>query len=239
MELTLTHAMVEVGAESLLLQPMLQRLVGGGNQTEIGMTFTAAAQRSVVAVLQRSQQLGLHGERHVTDLIQEQGSAVSLGQQPGLRLQGAGKGSLLITKQLALDQIFGDGGAVDGDEGTRRPRRLFRQQSGDDLFPGTCFAEDQHRQRMLARLTDLLAQLLRLRRVSDQLCGIGSLELLESWGHPPWHGVVGAHRCSSGSERNDYGCGNSRSRTIWALCCARLCSRQRYVRVSSNKAPRP
>ena len=51
MELALAHAMVEVGAKSLLLEPMLQGLVSGGNQTEIGMAFTAAAQRSVVVAL--------------------------------------------------------------------------------------------------------------------------------------------------------------------------------------------
>ncbi|MNH11809.1 hypothetical protein D3C79_713330 [compost metagenome] len=113
----LAEPVIEIGPELALLHVTTEGLMGRGDEAKIGVALLLGAERPVAAGLEHPQQLGLHGGGHVAHLIQEQGAAVGLGHQPGLVGQGAGEGPLLVTEQLALDQVLRDGGAVDGDEG--------------------------------------------------------------------------------------------------------------------------
>ncbi len=95
--------------------------------------------------MQHPQQLGLQVKRHLADFVQEQGAAFGLLEQALVRAQGAGEGALLVTKELALNQLLGQHGAIDRDERPAAAGRGFMQHPGHDLFAGASGAHQQGR----------------------------------------------------------------------------------------------
>ncbi len=95
------------------------RLVAATTRTS---TFDGAAGAHALDLpaLQGAQQLGLQVQRQLADLVEEEGAAVGLLEGALARVGGAGEGALLVAEELALDELLGDGGAVDGDEGRAR-----------------------------------------------------------------------------------------------------------------------
>ncbi len=66
-----------------------------------------------LAISQYPQQTGLHIQRHIADLIQEEGAAVcGLGQTCFALSVGSGKTAFFITEQLRLNQILRKSRAV-------------------------------------------------------------------------------------------------------------------------------
>ena len=55
-------------------------------------------------VLQDAQQLGLRLERHLADLVEEQGAPVGGLEAPLALAQRAGEGAALVAEQLGLDE---------------------------------------------------------------------------------------------------------------------------------------
>jgi len=91
--------------------------VAGGDHADIDRDRPAAADALHLTLLQRTQQLGLQHQRQLRNLVQQQGPTVRLFELAGVRAGSAGKGTLLVTEQGALEQVVGDGGTVDGDKG--------------------------------------------------------------------------------------------------------------------------
>src|SRR5208337_4898731 len=56
---------------------------------------------------------------------------------------GSGEGSFFVAKELALQQIFRDGGTVDFDERTGSAARLFVDGAGNEVFANSAFAAQQ------------------------------------------------------------------------------------------------
>jgi hypothetical protein len=50
-----------------------------------------------------------------------------------------------VAEQLGLEQLFGNGRAVDGDERTVFPRRRLMNEPGDDFFSGARLALENDR----------------------------------------------------------------------------------------------
>ena len=73
-----------------------------------------------------------------------------------------------MTEQFVLEQVFGDGGTVDGQEGGAIATAVVMEGAGDDIFSGTRLSGDQHRHRCGAHQQDLLADLLHRARRTDQ-----------------------------------------------------------------------
>ncbi|EYT98481.1 hypothetical protein PA99_4379 [Pseudomonas aeruginosa PA99] len=119
--------------------------MGSADQAHVDI-LRLAAQRYHPALFQHPQQAGLQGQRHVADLVEEQGAAVSLLQLAAHALLArAGEAAAAITEQFALDQGFRDRRAVQRDE------RLFRARAGqvhglgEGLLAGTGLAVEQQR----------------------------------------------------------------------------------------------
>ena len=56
---------------------------------------------------------------------------------------GTGERPLLVAEELALEELLGDGGAVDGDERRRRARAVLVDGAGDELLAGAALAGDE------------------------------------------------------------------------------------------------
>ncbi len=109
----------EVLAESLLRHLVLQVAVGRGQDPGVEPDFGVSTDRPDRALLERAQELGLHPGRHLSDLVEEEGPARGLQEEPQSRLTGIREGPLHVTEELALEEVLRHRRAVDGDE---RPR---------------------------------------------------------------------------------------------------------------------
>ncbi|MCY1435933.1 hypothetical protein D9M71_520440 [compost metagenome] len=65
-----------------------------------------------------------------------------------------------MAKQLGLEQRFGDGRAVEGDEGLAGARAKIVQAAGHALLAATGFATNQHIDRQAGQVQHLSTQLL-------------------------------------------------------------------------------
>src|SRR3546814_5240060 len=74
--------------------------------------FRSASHPLEGAVLDRAQQLFLHGLAGRGDLVEEQAAAIGDLEAPAAPLHGAGEGPGLVTEQLGLQQALGQSRAV-------------------------------------------------------------------------------------------------------------------------------
>ena len=75
---------VQIFAESALLERRAQVLVGGGDHAHVDAARDVAAQALELALLQDAQQLHLDGGGHVADFIQEDRARIGLLELAGL-----------------------------------------------------------------------------------------------------------------------------------------------------------
>ena len=94
----------------------LRRFVGGGQHANVDRGFGFAAQAAQLAVFQHAQQLGLRGDRHFADFVEQQRAAFGQLKAAGAALQSAGECSFLMAEDFAFDERLRNGGAVDGHE---------------------------------------------------------------------------------------------------------------------------
>ena len=65
-------------------------------------------------------------------------------KRPGLLRGGAGERAFDVAEQFGFEQLFGKGGAVDGDERFVVPLAVGVDQPGGNFLAGAAFAFDQH-----------------------------------------------------------------------------------------------
>ena len=135
---------IKIFAKGALLQRGAQILVGGGDHAHVDVARHVAAQALELALLQDAQQLHLNGGGHVADLVQEDGAGVGLLELAGLGGLRAGESAFLVAEQLALHQVFGDGGAVDLHQRPVAARRVEMDGAGDQVLADAAFAGQQH-----------------------------------------------------------------------------------------------
>jgi len=119
--------------------------VGGGNDPHINAPARRGAQPPRCLLLERPQELGLELRRHVSDFIEQQRSAVGSFEQSGLGGFRIGKCSALVPKQLALQEVRGNGGAIQLDEWAGRSGPAIVQRTREQLFTGAGVTGDEDR----------------------------------------------------------------------------------------------
>src|SRR5262249_25343276 len=117
-----TEPVVEIVPEPALADFGREVPVGGRHDPDVDPTGTTIADGSNLALLQDSQQLRLHGSGHLTDLVQEDGSARRGLEQAHLVVRRPGEGTAAVPEELALEQRLGESRAVDRHERRRGPR---------------------------------------------------------------------------------------------------------------------
>ena len=137
---------VEIGAHAAGAHFGGQVAVGGGDHAHIHLVFAVGAQALQLATLQHAQELGLHGQRELAHFVEEQGAVVGLLEFAAPLGQRASEGAAHMAEQLALDQVVGQGRAVDADQRLAGAARLRVHGLRHQLFAGAGFAGDQHAQ---------------------------------------------------------------------------------------------
>src|SRR6185295_8052999 len=79
------------------------------------------------------------------NLVEEERTAVGLFEEAFACRGGTGEGAARVPEELALEERFGDGGAVHGDEGPVGAAAVGMNRLGDELFAGAAFAGDEDR----------------------------------------------------------------------------------------------
>ena len=108
------EAVVEVAAERALHHGLLEVRVGRGDHAHVHGDVLRAAHAADFAFLQDAQELALEQEGHGGDFVEEERAAVCDLEEALLVGIGAREGSLHVAEHLALEQVLGQGGAVDG-----------------------------------------------------------------------------------------------------------------------------
>ena len=137
------EAEIEVLAELAGADLFFQVAVRGRQHADIDLDRLGAADAVDLALLDGAQQLGLEARIHLGDFIEQQGAAAGLLELADAARHGAGEGALFMTEELGLQEVVGDGGAVDRDEGALGALGLAVDVAGHDLLAGAGFAGDQ------------------------------------------------------------------------------------------------
>ena len=110
---------VEILAEAAALDLVLEDAVRRGDDADVDLLGLAVADAEDDALLERAQQLHLEVERQLADLVEEERALVGRLELAGPRRDGARERALHVAEELALDEVLGDGAAVDDDERAR------------------------------------------------------------------------------------------------------------------------
>src|ERR1700719_4135438 len=113
-------------------------------QPNVHLVGMSSAQTLELLFLQDAQQLGLQCRGNIAHLVQEERALIGHFEATDLLRDGSGKGALLMAKQLAFQQIEGDGSAVQLYERTPAPQTDVVNRSRNQLFSGACFSMDQY-----------------------------------------------------------------------------------------------
>ena len=109
------------------------------------LTGFLRADRIDLAFLDRAQELDLRGQRQFADLVEEQRAAGGFDELAGMALGRAGERALLVAEQDRLDEVVGDGAAVDRDERLGAALAGAVDGARDQLLADAGLALDQHR----------------------------------------------------------------------------------------------
>ena len=139
------QAVIQVFPKAACFNLSLQVSVRGRNHPHMDLHRPQAAHRVNGSLLQNTQQLDLHVQRQVADLVQENCSAVGQLKATHPVCHSACESAFAVAEQLALEQILGDGRAVDGHKIAVFAQRLVVQCPCHQLLARTAFAGDQHR----------------------------------------------------------------------------------------------
>ncbi len=140
----------------------------GTEDPHIGRRLTLLADRTHRLLLDHTQQLHLHVQRQIADLVEEQCSALSRLHHAFLVRHSAGETAALVTEELALHQFSRNGAAVHSDERTVTPRSGVMDELRYEFLARARFAVDMYRGLTARDLGNGVAELLHGLRLSEE-----------------------------------------------------------------------
>src|SRR6478735_1531559 len=162
----LREAVIEILAEAAVGDHRFQVLVRCANDARVDCYRLPPADPLDDPLLEEAQQLHLERQRNVADLVEEQGAAFGKLDLADVRFDGAGKGAALIAEQLGLQEVLGNGGAIDRDEAPLAAT-LFMNRAREQLLAGAACAEQHGRHIRIGDPLDRLSDLEHFRRGGD------------------------------------------------------------------------
>src|SRR5258708_36938659 len=107
---------IQIEPEFAFLHCLGQISVAGRHDAQVDVNVADAAEPAEGLLFEHAQHLGLHHDRHLADLIEENGTTGSNFENAGFLSAGVSERALLVAEQLAFEQRFRDGGAVEWHE---------------------------------------------------------------------------------------------------------------------------
>ena len=107
--------------------------------------FHFASQPADFVIFQHAQQFRLGGRGHFADFVEQQRAAVGQFEAADAAFGGAGECAFFVPENFAFHQRFGNGRAIDGDEGAVGARREHVNRARHHFFARAGFAGDEHR----------------------------------------------------------------------------------------------
>jgi hypothetical protein len=149
---------VQVLAELAFRDRLARLLVGGGDDAHVGGNRLRRSDPHEGAGFQDAQQLDLQRQRHLGDLVEQDGAAVGALEEALVLPVGAGEAALFVAEQLAFDQLRRDGTAVDREERCALALGQVVDRARRELLAGAALADQQHRGRCRRDPRDLVVQ---------------------------------------------------------------------------------
>jgi hypothetical protein len=138
------QTVVEVFTEFAAHHHLLEVAVGRGDHAHIDVDLLVASKLGELGVLEHVKQLCLQCRFHLADLVEEDRAAVRLLEFADAGRGRAGERAFLVAEQLALEQLRGQGSAVDLDEGLVAARGALMNRTGDEFLAYAALAANQH-----------------------------------------------------------------------------------------------
>ena len=135
---------VQVLAEAARLDFVLERFIGGGDHAHIHADRLGVAESFELPFLQHPQQFDLQFGGHAGNFIKEDRPAVGGLEPAGLVFDRPGEGAFDVPEQLAFQQVFVQGAAIDADIWAGRAVAAFVDRPGNDFLAGAGLANEQN-----------------------------------------------------------------------------------------------
>src|SRR5688572_4692528 len=134
--------------EQILTEPTLlsftpQIPVGRADEADIDFPAERLPHAPDFLLLHRAEQLGLGARRQVSHLVEKQRTAIGLFNQSRAIVNGPAERSARVPKELRLEEVIGEGGAVDVAETPAPAWAQLMDCPRDELLANTALALDQ------------------------------------------------------------------------------------------------
>src|SRR5262249_30305852 len=145
------------------------RVVRGGDDADLDLNLLAAADPPERVLLEDPQELRLHRDVHLGDLVEEERAVVGELEASEPPFERSREGAALVAEDLALDQRLGNGRTIDGHERTLAPLGGLVDRPRDQFLPGATLAVDEDRRAAVGGQLDPAIRLLHPLRLADEL----------------------------------------------------------------------
>ena len=135
----------EVGPEAAGADQRGEIGVGRGDDSHVRLERALGTERAVLSLLQEAQHRHLRARSQGVDLVEEQGAALGLGDQPLAVVAGVGEGAPDMAEQLVLEQGVWKRPAIDRHERPACAGAEIVDGAGEQLLAGARLAGDQNR----------------------------------------------------------------------------------------------
>ena len=137
------QAVVKVLAELAFFHELFKIPAGRCDEPDVDFDLLVAADAREGAFLDEAEKFDLNRLAEVADFIKEERSAVCGFGASAAGADRSGECALFVSEKLALDEVVGEGGAVDADEGLVAPFALLLDCAGNEFFSGSGSAADE------------------------------------------------------------------------------------------------
>src|SRR5262249_19820297 len=102
----------EVTGEFGVFETVFELAVGGNDDPDIDLDGLIATDALDFAFFEDTQKLGLHGNGHIADLVEEERAAFGLLKFADVASGSAGERTFFMAEEFGLDQFSGNSGAI-------------------------------------------------------------------------------------------------------------------------------
>src|SRR5438105_4610552 len=128
----------------MLFNFLLQVAIAGGEDAGIGLNLGVGANSLKAPILRNAKQLGLQLRGHLSNFIEKDRSTISVLEPPNALCRSAGESASLVAEQFALQQCFGNGGAIHFHQRSDSARAPGVDDVSQNFLADTAFACDQN-----------------------------------------------------------------------------------------------